>query len=59
MNNDQKNNLNILPDKKTEKKGFNILEKKENTINSLFEVEHFLHNFKHALKYIKLYKLLK
>lgn len=37
----------------------NFLQKKENTINSLFEVEHFLCNVKHALKYINLYKFLK
>lgn len=34
-------------------------EKKENTLNSLFEVEHFLEDFKHFSKYAKLYFLLK
>lgn len=32
---------------------------KDNTLNSLCEVEHFLCNFKHFMKYIKLYKLMK
>ena len=33
--------------------------KKETTINSLFEVENFLSDFKSVLKYLKLYKILK
>lgn len=37
----------------------NFKEKKENTISSLFEVEHFLRDFKNIFKYIKLYKILK
>lgn len=41
------------------KKKFNFAEKKENTVNSLFEVEHFLNNLKHTLKCINLYKFLK
>lgn len=32
---------------------------KKNTINSLNEVECFLHDFKKLCKYIKLYKILK
>lgn len=32
---------------------------KKNTINSLNEVEHFLRDFKHFSRYIKLYKILK
>lgn len=59
MYNNEKNNSNTIPNIKLKKKGFNLLEKKENTLNSLFEVEHFLNNFKNTLKYIKLYKLLK
>ena len=31
----------------------------KNAIKSLKEVEHFLNNFQHYFKYIKLYKLLK
>lgn len=44
--------------KNTTKK-INFSQKKENTINSLFEIEHFLCNVKHTLKYINLYKFLK
>ncbi len=40
-------------------KKINFSQKKENTVNSLFEVEHFLCNVKHALKCINLYKFLK
>lgn len=32
---------------------------KENTINSLFDVEYFLNNFSSYYKYVKLFKLLK
>lgn len=32
---------------------------KNNTIKSLNDVEYFLNNFRHFLKYVKLYKLLK
>ena len=32
---------------------------KKNTIKSLNDVEYFLNNFRHFLKYVKLYKLLK
>lgn len=45
--------------KKNTAKKINFSQKKENTVNSLFEVEHFLCNVKHALKYINLYKFLK
>lgn len=38
---------------------YTFSEKKENTINSLFEVEHFLNNIKSALKCINLYKFFK
>ena len=41
------------------KKPLNFKIKKENTLNSLNEVEHFLHNYKHFSKYIKLYKWFK
>ncbi len=34
-------------------------QRKENAINSLNEVEHFLFNYKHFMKYIKLYKFFK
>ena len=45
------------PPKKKNKTDFKTI--KKNTINSLNDVEHFLNNFGHFIKYIKLYKLLK
>ena len=39
-------------------KRLNFSQKKENTINSLLEVEHFLCNLKRAFKYINFYKFL-
>lgn len=39
------------------KKSFNTY--KKNTINSLYDVEHFLNNFQHNLKYFKLFKIMK
>lgn len=41
------------------KKKLNFKTCKDNTIKSLNEVEHFLRDFKHFSKYIKLYKILK
>ncbi len=41
------------------KKKLNFKTCKKNTINSLNEVEHFLRDFKHFSRYIKLYKILK
>ena len=41
------------------KKHFDFKYCKDNTIQSLYEVEHFLNNFQHNFKYFKLYKLLK
>lgn len=41
------------------KKKLNFKTCKKNTLNSLNEVEHFLRDFKHFSKYIKLYKILK
>lgn len=47
-------------DKKTpQKKSFNFNLYKKNTINSLNDVEHFLNNFHHYSKYLKLYKIIK
>lgn len=48
----------INPENNNTKK-LNLSQKKENTVNSLFEVEHFLRNVKHTLKCINLYKFLK
>ena len=52
---------NKLIEKKEIKKEnkFNFIQKKDNTIHSLFEVEHFLCDFKKILNTIKLYKILK
>ncbi len=41
------------------KKKLNFKTCKKNTINSLNEVEHFLRDFNHFIKYVKLYKILK
>ncbi len=50
-----------LTEKKEIKKGNKIdfIQKKDNTIHSLFEVEHFLCDFKKVLNTIKLYKILR
>jgi len=50
-------NLNKKEEIKKEKFDFN--KKKENTLNSLFQVEHFLGDFKNVLKGIKLYNIIK
>ena len=42
-----------------EKNKFNFSKFKNNTITSLNDVEHFLKDFNHFWKYIKLYKILK
>ena len=47
------------PPKPPKKKKLNFKTCKKNTINSLHEVEHFLRDFKHFSRYIKLYKILK
>jgi len=44
-------NKEIIKEKKID-----FIKKKDNTINSLFEVEHFLCNFKKLVNTIKLYK---
>lgn len=41
------------------KKKVSLKQKKDNTIASLSEVEHFLKNFKKYSNYIKLYKIIK
>lgn len=43
--------------KNSPQKKFDFKKKKENTIASLNEVEHFLFNYKHFIRYVKLYKL--
>ncbi len=41
------------------KEKFNFKEKKENTVHSLFEVEHFLCDFRNICKGLKLYQILR
>ena len=41
------------------KEKFDFKKRKENTVHSLFEVEHFLHDFKNVLKGVKLYQIFK
>lgn len=57
------NNTNNLyrsnPPENKEKKKLNFNKMKNNTICSLKDVEFFLNNFQHTLRYIKLFKLLK
>ena len=48
-----------IPNSKNKKIKFDFKSKKENTLRSLNEVEHFLCNLKHLNKYIKLYFILK
>lgn len=43
----------------SKKEKFNFKEKKENTVHSLFEVEHFLHDFRNICKGLKLYNILR
>lgn len=47
------------PPNKKPKKKINFKEKKNNTINSLNEVEGFLNDFKHFKRYVHLYKFFK
>ena len=46
-------------EEKSKKKKFDFKIKKENTLNSLSEVEHFLQDYKYYSKYIKLFKWFK
>ena len=52
------NTLTPKKEMKKEKK-IDFIQKKDNTIHSLFEVEHFLCDFKRLINTIKLYKILK
>ena len=47
------------PNDKAKKNKINFIEKKNNTINSLNEVECFLNDLKHFKRYIHLYKFFK
>lgn len=53
--NDDKNNRGEKPSPQT--KLSNFKKYKDNTFHSLNDVEHFLGNFKHYSKYLKIYKL--
>ncbi len=44
---------------KKEKKNLDFKSMKKNTISSLNDVEYFLNNIGHTIRYIKLFKLLK
>ena len=46
-------------DKKEPKKKFDFKKRKDNTVKSLFEIEHFLRDFKQVAKGIKFYKVFK
>ena len=48
-------NINENPHKKS----FDFKLCKKNTLNSLYDVEHFLNNFHHYFKYFKIYKIMK
>lgn len=50
---------NNLDKKDCKKKKFDFKCKKENAINSLFEVEHFLCNLKKVCNTVGLYKILR
>ena len=52
--NEQKGNNREFKRSKDEKLSFK--KRKENTLASLNEVENFLFNYKHFMKYVKLYK---
>lgn len=43
--------------KKEQKKNFDFKKRKDNTVKSLFEIEHFLRNFKQVVKGIKFYNV--
>ena len=45
--------------KKEQKEKFDFKKRKENTLNSLLQVEHFLGDFRNVMKGLKLYKIIK
>lgn len=60
LNDNNEYNENNRGDKKSPpKKSFDFKLYKNNTINSLRDVECFLNHFQHNLKYFKLFKILK
>lgn len=58
MDNKKENKL-IEKNKIKKENKIDFIQKKDNTIHSLFEVEHFLCDFKKLINTIKLYKILK
>lgn len=58
MDNKKENHL-IEKNKTKKEKKINFIQKKDNTIHSLFEVEHFLCDFKKLINTIKLYKIIR
>ena len=50
---------NNLENKDCKKKKFDFKRKKENAVNSLFEVEHFLCSLKKVCNTVELYKILR
>lgn len=57
--NNRKYREDSLSKKSSNVKKFDFIKKKENTLHSLYEVEHFLCNMKKVFKSIKLYNLFK
>ena len=47
-----------MDNNKNDKK-FDFKKRKDNTVHSLIEVEHFLRDFKQIIKGVKLYKIMK
>ena len=57
---ENKFNNQIIENKKIKKENkIDFIQRKDNAIHSLFEVEHFLCNFKKLINTIKLYKILR
>ena len=62
LNNLYRTNINYIENrggKPPHKSKISFKNIKDNTFRSLNEVEYFLNNFNHFLKYVKLYKILK
>ncbi len=55
----KKENILIEKNKIKKENKIDFIRKKDNTIHSLFEVEHFLCDFKKLINTIRLYKILK
>ena len=53
------NNLFFSNNNRESNKKNTFKKRKENTLSSLYEVEHFLWNYKKFIRYVKLYKWFK